>query len=137
MRKWDVDAIRIRLGEMPTPSTSEPYRPLGPPAHEQQNERDVITEGLAASKAKSMAPTPGGFVRGVETLGVWAGASMFCKMGVKGVVEVERDAYLQHGMAGARSARAAEEPVKRERKSYAPDLGHGTEKGNWTLGPWA
>ncbi|TKA70623.1 hypothetical protein B0A55_07583 [Friedmanniomyces simplex] len=39
-------------------------------------------------------------VRGVETLGTWAGASLVARLGVKGVHEVERDDFLKYGVGG-------------------------------------
>ncbi|KAK5126112.1 hypothetical protein LTR85_011467 [Meristemomyces frigidus] len=37
-------------------------------------------------------------VRGVETLGAWAGASLVASVRVKGVHEVEREEFLKHGL---------------------------------------
>ncbi|EMD00739.1 hypothetical protein BAUCODRAFT_61872 [Baudoinia panamericana UAMH 10762] len=39
-----------------------------------------------------------GVVRGVETLGPWAGASMVASLRIKGVREVEREDFLKHGL---------------------------------------
>ncbi|KAK5732530.1 hypothetical protein LTR17_010469 [Elasticomyces elasticus] len=39
-------------------------------------------------------------LRGVATLGAWAGASLVARLGVKGVHEVEREEFLRHGLSG-------------------------------------
>ncbi|KAH9828510.1 fungal specific actin related protein [Teratosphaeria destructans] len=43
-------------------------------------------------------------VRGVDTLGAWAGASLVASLRVKGVHEVEREDFLKHGLRNLESA---------------------------------
>lgn len=42
-----------------------------------------------------------GVVRGVQTLGPWAGASLVAGLRVKGVHEVEREDFPKHGLTDA------------------------------------
>lgn len=101
----------------PTPASLAPQLP------------DPIEEKIRREQDKGTKPTVSGVIRGVETLGAWAGASLLVNLRIKGVVEIERDAFLQHGLAGARKdAEASAAPQKR------PSAGWQT---GWTLGPWA
>jgi len=84
-----------------------------------------------------------GIVRGVETLGAWAGASLCANLRIRGVVEVERDKFLSQGLDGAKREMGKDVSVlleKHQRQSMLP--GMGPEKGkadrkSWTLGIWA
>lgn len=98
---------------------------------------DPIEEKLRREEAKASKPTVAGVVRGVETLGAWAGASLVAGLRIKGTVEIERDVFLQHGMAGAR--RETEIGVAQSKAGHGPGLarGGGPEKSGWTLGAWA
>ena len=84
-------------------------------------------------RSKPVVPVAGA-VCGMDTLGAWAGASLLAALRIKGIVEIEKDMYLQYGLAGAR---------KDTDVSVAPQKGFGTampkgvERVNWTLGAWA
>ncbi|KAF2480138.1 fungal-specific actin related protein [Neohortaea acidophila] len=58
---------------------------------------DSITLKAEREAAKGKAEVIKGTVRGVETVGAWAGASLVAASKVKGVHEVEREAFLKHG----------------------------------------
>lgn len=88
---------------------------------------DEITEKLEKEKSKRSPAEVLGEVRGVETLGAWAGGSLVASLKVKGVVEIERDVFLANGLAGAR--RESEMVAATQR------MGLG-EKNGWTLGNW-
>lgn len=93
---------------------------------------DPIEEKIHREQDKGLKPTLSGVIRGVESLGAWAGASLLASLRIKGVVEIDRDAFLQHGLAGARKdAEASAAPQK-----GGPRLSVGGQSG-WTLGPWA
>lgn len=62
------------------------------------HERDEISDKLAREAAKRGSPAQG-VVRGVETLGVWAGASIIAGLKVEGMLEVRRDEFLKYGLA--------------------------------------
>lgn len=93
---------------------------------------DPIEEKIRREQDKGTKPTVSGVIRGVETLGAWAGASLLASLRIKGVVEIERDAFLQHGLAGAR--RDAEANAAPQKAMPRPSIGGQT---GWTLGPWA
>ena len=76
-----------------------------------------------------------GFVRGVDTLGAWAGASLLATLRIKGIVEIERDTFLQYGLAGARKD-AADVGVAPQ-KGLGPAVPKAGERVSWTLGAWA
>ncbi|KAF2805045.1 actin-like ATPase domain-containing protein [Mytilinidion resinicola] len=101
-------------------------------------ETDPIADKLAHLNMK-MIPTAtniGGVIRGVESLGAWAGASLIAQMRVKGIVEIERDKFLQHGLQGA--SREKEISVVPQRQSMGPGMRPGAgDRGSWTLGVWA
>ena len=98
---------------------------------------DPIEDKLRREEAKGVKPTVSGVIRGVETLGAWAGASLVAGLRIKGIVEIEREVFLQHGMAGAR--REMDISVAQSRPSVGPGLGRagGPERPGWTLGAWA
>lgn len=62
------------------------------------HDRDDISEKMSREAAKR-GPVVQGVVRGVETLGAWAGASMIASLKVEGVLEVKRDDFLKNGLA--------------------------------------
>lgn len=102
------------------------------PASLEPQVQDQTEDKLKREQDKGMKPTVSGIIRGVESLGAWAGASILVKLRIRGVVEIERDAFLQHGLAGARrDAEASAAPQKAMPRS---SLGWQT---GWTLGPWA
>ncbi|KAK3065278.1 hypothetical protein LTS18_003152 [Coniosporium uncinatum] len=88
-------------------------------------------------------PPVEGVVRGIETLGAWAGASLCANLRIRGVVEVERDKFSSQGLDGAKRETGRDVSVlqeKHQRQSMMP--GMGPEKGksdrrSWTLGIWA
>ncbi|EGY22627.1 uncharacterized protein VDAG_04065 [Verticillium dahliae VdLs.17] len=79
-----------------------------------------------------------GSVRVLETLGPWAGASMIAHLKAMAVASIDREAWLQQGVAGA--ARPGEVDVKaQQRQSLGPGLMRGASVGgsaSWTLGAW-
>ena len=93
---------------------------------------DPIEEKIRREQDKGMKPTVSGVIRGVESLGAWAGASLLASLRIKGVVEIERDAFQQHGLAGAR--KDAEASAAPQKGMPRPSVGG---QSGWTLGPWA
>lgn len=89
---------------------------------------DPIEEKIQREKDKGTKPTVSGVIRGVDSLGAWAGASLLVSLRIKGVVEIQRDAFLQNGLAGAR--RDMEASIVPQKAMPRPQAG-------WTLGPWA
>lgn len=113
---------------------------------------DPIAEKLRRDQqrkdAKPSVITPdAGVVRGVETLGAWAGGSLLAALKIKGTVDIDKDSFLQHGLAGAKRdvEQQQQQPttsagVSQQRQSHhgAPLPRTGViEKPAWTLGGWA
>lgn len=114
--------------ENPTP----PEESTPTPASLAPQISDPIQDKLRRDQNKETKPPVSGVIRGVHSLGAWAGASLLVSLRVKGVVEIDRDAFLQHGMAGAR--RDAEASAAPQKGMARASMG---SAGGWTLGPWA
>lgn len=93
---------------------------------------DPIEEKIRREQDKGTKPTVSGVIRGVESLGAWAGASLLASLRIKGVVEIDRDSFQQHGLAGAR--KDAEASAAPQKGMGRPSVGG---QSGWTLGPWA
>ena len=102
------------------------------PASQAPQLPDPIEEKIRREQDKGTKPTVSGSIRGVESLGAWAGASLLVSLRIKGVVKIERDAFLQHGLAGAR--KDAEASAAPQKAMPRPSIGW---QSGWTLGPWA
>lgn len=113
--------------------------PASLPAGLQEPEIDNIDIKLANTSLKNGPPLEcsiGGTIRGVQTLGAWAGASLVAHQRIRGIVEIERERYLQHGLQGA--SRDKEVSVIPQRQSMGPGVARGAgERVSWTLGVWA
>ncbi|KAL8830495.1 MAG: hypothetical protein Q9191_001399 [Dirinaria sp. TL-2023a] len=103
----------------------------------QEQIHDEITRKLERDRIKGSKPAVSAVIRGVESLGAWAGGSLLAGLKVKGVVDIERDAFLQHGLAGAR--KEADSSGTQHRQSVGPNIARGgiQERSGWTLGAWA
>lgn len=60
--------------------------------------KDGVTLTVAREQAKGRVEDKRAIVRGVETLGAWAGASLMATLRVKGAHEVEREDFLKSGL---------------------------------------
>jgi actin-related protein len=109
------------------------------PAGLQSAEQDLIDAKLSHLALKSVPPASlvGGVIRGVDTLGAWAGASLIAQQRIKGIVEIDREKYLQYGLQGA--SRDKDVSVVPNRQSMAGmGMGRGNgDRASWTLGVWA
>lgn len=133
VRGKKAEERREKLGSIRQGRTGKPsarYRePL--PA-----EKDYIEEKLQKQQAKEALPIVQGELRQIESLGAWAGASLLTSMKVKGFVEIERDKFLQQGLAGAH--RNVEVSAVPQRTSYGAGLSKAVgERTSWTLAGWA
>lgn len=147
-RNWETvhgkaaDEHRKRLNEtrnkqraasqtLPTSAQLQPSTAPHPP--------DPIADKLRRDQDAQVAhPIVSSIVRGVETLGVWAGGSLLASLKIKSVVEIDRDAFLQHGITGAR--RDVEASVVAPQRQGAGSGIARTAAGDrtvWTLGTWA
>lgn len=99
-------------------------------------DRDYVETKLQKQWAKHARPQVTGTLREVESLGAWAGASLLTSLKVKGFVEIERDRFLSHGLAGAN--REAEISVVPQRmSSFGISGAKNNSQAGWSLGPWA
>ncbi len=133
VRGEKADARREKLrdigqgrAEKPTARSREPL----PPG------KDYIEEKVQTQQAKEALQIVQGGLRQIESLGAWAGASLLTSMKIKGFVEMEREKFLQHGLAGAH--RSMDVSVVAQRPSYGPVPSRaGGDRSSWTLAGWA
>ncbi|KAI9721350.1 MAG: hypothetical protein M1828_005210 [Chrysothrix sp. TS-e1954] len=129
------------------------------PAYLQPSLKDEILERIHArankswSQASNSIATPENGnkapLRCVESLGPWAGASLAAGLRLKGLVEIDRDVFLQHGLLPPEHHEASKRKSnvfaqnQQQRQSLGGPLGNGTGKvgerdgSAWTLGAWA
>ena len=124
-----------KLPDNDTDTASElPTRTL---ASEVAQTDDEIDQKLRKEQEKQSMPTVSGMLRCVESLGAWAGGSLLGSFRIKGIVDIEKEAFLQHGLAGAK--RESDINPLQQRKSYTADIGRPGigDRSSWTLGAWA
>ena len=97
---------------------------------------NFVDEKLQREREKESKPSVSGIIRSVETLGAWAGGSLLANLRIRGVVDIERDSFLQHGLAGAR--KEVETNIAQQ-KGYGTGMARGgmVDRSAWTLGAWA
>lgn len=96
-----------------------------------QEEPEVDPVEQKLQRQNKDTPTPiQGILREVESLGPWTGASLVTSLKIRGLVEVEREKFLQHGLAGG--TRELENPVPDRRSGL-----RGGDRSSWTLAGWA
>jgi actin-related protein len=110
-------------------------------ASQAPQEIDNIAHTLSQQSLKDVGPPPtGGEVRGITSLGSWAGASLIVNQRVRGVVEIERERFLQHGLVGGASTSKKDNsvvPEPRSRQSLGPNIKGAADRSSWSLGVWA
>ena len=150
-RGWDIvegkaaDERRRRLKEI----SSNRRQATSTAGHEIQKEQSAaklasnmpqdvnfVDEKLQREREKESKPAVSGVIRSVETLGAWAGGSLLANLRIRGVVEIERDSFLQHGLAGAR--KEVETNITQQ-KGFGTGIARGgmADRSVWTLGAWA
>jgi actin-related protein len=124
-----------KTGEIDSDDDGDRYE--GPPAFVETVE-DPISKKLREEAAKLKIDQPAGEIRCIESLGPWAGASLAASLKIKGVVEIEREAFLQHGMAGAHKEYETNTTSTKSRQSMGPNLARPSapDSSAWTLGLW-
>jgi Actin len=133
VRGKKAEERREKLGSIRQGRTGKPSARAREPL---PAEKDYIEEKLQKKQAKEAVPLVQGELRQIESLGAWAGASLLTSMKVKGFVEIERDKFLQHGLAGAH--RNVEASVVPQQTSYGGGLSKAVgERTSWTLAGWA
>ncbi|RHZ49449.1 putative actin-related protein RO7 [Aspergillus thermomutatus] len=116
-------------------NTTEPSEPPAGQGRQEngapEEEVDYVEQKLRRSKDKDMKHQVHGILREVESLGAWAGASLVASLKIRGQVEIEREKYLQHGLAGA--SRDLDHGHVPDRRS---GLRAGGDRSSWTLAAW-
>ncbi|KAJ5925689.1 hypothetical protein N7454_008328 [Penicillium verhagenii] len=101
--------------EKPDPSKDEP-------------EIDFVEQKLRRQNKDTPVPVQG-VLREIDSLGAWAGASLTTSLKIRGMVEIEREKFLQHGLAGG--TRDSDPTPDRRSGLRAGD------RSSWTLAGWA
>lgn len=118
--------------EGPELESSPSQQPPKDQTEEEPAEIDFVEQKLQRNRDKDTKPPAQGVLREVESLGPWAGASLVTSLKVRGLVEIDREKYLQHGLAGASR--------DLESHGHVPDrrsgLRSGGDRSSWTLAGW-
>ena len=79
-----------------------------------------------------------GTLRAIDSLGPWCGASMTAQLKVPALAMVDRELWLQHGVAGASRPNDIDVKAQSRQSMGAGGLirGQGAQPSNWTLGVW-
>ncbi|KAJ5722487.1 hypothetical protein N7488_000522 [Penicillium malachiteum] len=96
---------------------------------QEEPEIDFVEQKLRRQNKDIPVPIQG-VLREVESLGAWAGASLTTSLKIRGLVEIEREKFLQHGLAGG--TRDSEHPVPDRRSGLRAG-----DRSSWTLAGWA
>ncbi|KAE8338993.1 hypothetical protein BDV24DRAFT_176476 [Aspergillus arachidicola] len=115
----------------PSPKTSVGKGDQGKRDNEEE-EIDPVEEKLRRTRDKDTKPPVQGVLREVESLGPWAGASLVASLKIRSLVEIEREKFLQHGLAGASRDLDTHGHVPDRRSG----LRSGGDRSSWTLAGW-
>ena len=133
VRGKPVENQREKLREIRQGRTGPPSARHGVP---EPPGKDYVEEKLQKQAAKDVQANVQGVLRQVESLGSWTGASLLASLKIKSFVEIEREKYLSHGLAGAH--RDLDISVVPQRQSYSSGaLKPGGDRSSWTLAGWA
>jgi actin-related protein len=125
----DDDASSLGSGASPTNTTAAASRPRPPPSPADPAERE-----LRKHRARQ-PPSIQGTLRAVDTTGAWAGASLMAHLRVTAMAQIDRDAWVKQGAAGA--SRPGEVDVRMQQRH---SMGGGSVlkpgEQSWTLGVW-
>lgn len=98
-------------------------------------EKDPIEEKVR--KAGAVAPSTQGVLRSVESLGPWSGGSLVTQLKVPATATVDREVWLQQGVAGASRPSEVDFKTQQRQSMGAGGLMRNASAGsNWTLGVW-
>lgn len=131
---------------------SKKKTPTTPPAPPTSSAPHPPEEDPIAIKSRREHPPPNtqptipisisGVVRGVETLGAWAGGSLLASLKIKSVVEIDRDVFLHQGIASARRDLETSVVASQRQGAVSVSVSGVARTGPrdpavWTLGMWA
>lgn len=97
---------------------------------------DPYEEKIYNETLKSTKPQNYGEVRGIETMGAFAGAGLVTALRLKSLVEIERDVFLQHGIAGPKKDQDSG-PARTKSLGGAFQKLPTNDSSSWTLGAWS
>ena len=131
-RRRRLKEIHANLQNPAAPLMKTGGEPETIPAYLEPQVSDAIASKILAAEMKGTKPIASGVIRGVETLGAWAGGSLIANLKIKGIVEIERDVFLQRGFEwGARKRDSGGGTI------VSVEGRTGGAVGGWTLGLWA
>jgi len=113
----------------PENSAADSTEDTKPDPSKEEREVDFVEQKLRRQNKDTPVPVQG-ILREVESLGSWAGASLVTSLKIRGMVEIEREKFLQHGLAGA--TRDLDHPVPDRRSGLRAG-----DRSSWTLAGWA
>lgn len=135
--------------QQPAPQSTTTIAALAPQVPDPIEEKLRQDQQRKDAKPSVIAPAAG-VVRGVETLGAWAGGSLLAALKIKGTVEIDKDSFLHHGLACAKrdpeqqqqpnaSAGVSQQQQQQRQSHHGPPIPRTglVEKPTWTLGGWA
>jgi hypothetical protein len=106
-------------------------------AVDQVSEIDPVEQQVQREASKGRQPIIQGVLRAVESLGPWSGASLLSQLKISAVSIVEKEQWLQHGMAGTSRHGESSTNTSSNRHSMGPNALRAGERSAWTLGVWA
>ncbi|OQV05784.1 hypothetical protein CLAIMM_10457 [Cladophialophora immunda] len=92
---------------------------------------DFVEARLFKQKSRDAHQRVAPVLQQVESLGPWTGASLVASLKAKSFVEIERERFLSHGLAGAH--RDLDPGALQQQRSTATK---GSERTSWTLAGW-
>ncbi|KAJ6096282.1 hypothetical protein N7486_007028 [Penicillium sp. IBT 16267x] len=111
----------------PTGTASSPQSEKLDPSKDEP-EVDFVEQKLRRQNKDTPVPVQG-ILREIDSLGAWAGASLVTSLKIRGMVEIEREKFLQHGLAGGTRD---PEPLPDRRSGLRAG-----DRSSWTLAGWA
>ena len=98
-------------------------------------EKDPFEEQLR--RGGRITPGPQGELRCVESLGAWSGGSLVTQLKVPAIATIDRELWLQQGLAGASRPSEVDFKTQQRQSMGAGGLMRNASAGsNWTLGVW-
>lgn len=131
-RRRRLKKIHANRQNPATPLVKRGGEPETIPAYLEPQVSDAIASKILTVEMKGTKPIASGVIRGLETLGAWAGGSLIANLRIRGIVEIEREVFLQRGFEwGARKRDSGGGTI------VSVEGRTGVAVGGWTLGLWA
>ncbi|PYH82878.1 hypothetical protein BO82DRAFT_281149 [Aspergillus uvarum CBS 121591] len=120
--------------------TTDPSEDNHPKPEDEADLEDPIEQKIRRNNRDrdrdALPPSVQGVLREVESLGPWAGASLTTSLKIRGLVEIEREKYLQHGLAGATTREFEIHGHHVPDRRSGLRAGGGGDRSSWTLAGW-